>query len=760
SDTSTGLIVDFGSLDCEKVVFTEKESLNSLRIRSTPIQGDECLHIREGDRVLAGHNTHVGDLFFDAEVEKVCRVRHSKRNKCRCTFEIKWLYLHREAETVTVPASSIMKLATESVDIHPTINEFLNSVETIIYSGASSFVSLFDETVFDSDILEKQIEEISRVADVSREGCQEDCSLELAKVVLTGQVNHRTTASQVNFLQDQGPHDQNNSRRTTRSQRKLQETKQILPPQLVIKEPSRSNLSPLGARAVLASRMYILPSEPESSTYDVETEPANHTTVISLDVNSTFMNSNVCIQDKVYMTEGLLSCVETCPDSVVLKPTEVNISKRRNASNKFLSTTLMQNRLKEPAWKPNDTEDMISHTVTSKGSLKFSESPTKTTRLACSPMQKEIKASNTEVQVRSSPGEMKFCGSTNTRRFTRSIIQKESTNVIVEANKELQGRQIGQDLDRKLESPMKITRLIHSATQKGIEPSNDEALLKSSSEEMKLCSSTHTPRFTRSTMQKETTNVTVEAKKEWQELQDRLGTPLRATKLTHLAMQNGSGLLNGEVELKSFCEEMKLHGSIHRPRFTRSTMKREIRDVTVEANSKFQGRHIAQDKDSPLTLLTDQSRIEHLHKESVLKSSDEIMRLQNPTHMPRLTRSATKNEAKNVPMEINEGLEESKVIQDMCSDSTKENNVTPQTKETRWRKPLSSSSDDDEIILFFSQESKKKQRVSNDVTSSEGEISEASACLKGTKKSVKPKPKPKMRFSPRLSSLPRTSSQK
>ncbi|PIA39052.1 hypothetical protein AQUCO_02700313v1 [Aquilegia coerulea] len=134
------------------------------------------------------------------------------------------------------------------------------------------------------------------------------------------------------------------------------------------------------------------------------------------------------------------------------------------------------------------------------------------------------------------------------------------------------------------------------------------------------------------------------------------------------------------------------------------------------------------------------------------------MRLHNSTHTPRLTHSATKDETKNVPMDIIKGLEESKVFQDMCSDSTREGVVTPQTKETRGKKPLSSS--DDETIFSFSHESKKKQRVCNDVTSREGEISEASACLKETKKSVLSKTKPKLRFSPRLNFLPRTRSQK
>lgn len=107
------------------------------------------------------------------------RVRHSKRIQCRCTFDIKWLYLDR-VETATVPASSVLKLAKNTVDNHPTVAEFLNSVKMYNRSDVSSFVSLFEESVLGFD-LEKQIEEIGRFADTSRSRSPEDCPLQFKK---------------------------------------------------------------------------------------------------------------------------------------------------------------------------------------------------------------------------------------------------------------------------------------------------------------------------------------------------------------------------------------------------------------------------------------------------------------------------------------------------------------------------------------------------------------------------------------------------
>ncbi|RZC83959.1 hypothetical protein C5167_046746 [Papaver somniferum] len=70
SSTSSGLTVNFGSQFEEEVIFSEEEALARLRFRSSPLQGDDCSHIKEGDHVLASLKTQSKSLFFDCEVEK------------------------------------------------------------------------------------------------------------------------------------------------------------------------------------------------------------------------------------------------------------------------------------------------------------------------------------------------------------------------------------------------------------------------------------------------------------------------------------------------------------------------------------------------------------------------------------------------------------------------------------------------------------------------------------------------------------------
>ncbi|KAI3937917.1 hypothetical protein MKX01_027844, partial [Papaver californicum] len=74
----------------EDVIYSEEEALARLRFRSSPLQGDDCSHNKEGDHVLASLKTQSKSLFFDCQVEKVSR-RHTKKIYCRCTFQIKRL---------------------------------------------------------------------------------------------------------------------------------------------------------------------------------------------------------------------------------------------------------------------------------------------------------------------------------------------------------------------------------------------------------------------------------------------------------------------------------------------------------------------------------------------------------------------------------------------------------------------------------------------------------------------------------------------
>ncbi|KAF9596301.1 hypothetical protein IFM89_008827 [Coptis chinensis] len=515
SDTSTnfGLLVDFGGQVCEEVIFTEEEAQGRIRLRSTPLQGDECLHIKVGEHVLASQETQFGILFYDAKVEKVHRVRHSKRNQCRCTFEIKWLYLHLKEGTATVPASSVMRLATNAVDSHPIVSEFLKSVKTVNALGVSAFVSLLEDTVSKTDPLEKQIEKITKSADMSRIGCSEAYPLELKEVDLTGQVGHRKIATEMSFLHGQAPHGQNNSRRTTRSQRKVQlETKNIPPPQSVNEELGRPHLSPLGARAALASLL-----QREGFTSAFQSTPVKHATIMSLDVTS------LSGQEKASMKDGLTLSLEACMAPVILTNAEVLTSDRRDASNNCLQNAVMQNRLEEPA-------SIANHTVKRSLACSLSEielkTPLKTTRLARSAIQKGIELSNDKVDLKSSSTEMKLCSPTHTPRVTRSTIQRETREGTVEVSNRLQESKSAQDPGSD-----------SSLSRKEIEHSKDKIEKKSSAEVMKVQGPAYTSRLTRSATQKEARSVIIEVNKGLEERTLAEDTSTVSTRENHVMLQ-------------------------------------------------------------------------------------------------------------------------------------------------------------------------------------------------------------------------------
>lgn len=53
-------------------MITDKQGISArIRVRSTPLQGDDCLSIRQGEHVLATESSHAKGVFYDARVEKV-----------------------------------------------------------------------------------------------------------------------------------------------------------------------------------------------------------------------------------------------------------------------------------------------------------------------------------------------------------------------------------------------------------------------------------------------------------------------------------------------------------------------------------------------------------------------------------------------------------------------------------------------------------------------------------------------------------------
>ncbi|GJY23157.1 putative SAWADEE domain-containing protein [Tanacetum coccineum] len=208
---------------------SEKEVLMRIRVRSLPLLEDDCTRIKPGDRVVC-QNSQKG--FFDAEIEKVLSVRHSKRAQCRCKFIVKWLHHDLDGKSLTVASSSVMRLANKSINDHPTISAFLESVSlsNSCFSSMSPQLTLVNDFELDldlHDLLEKQIEGIRNSVHGSKKRIRDE--------ILGFEANI---------------HEQ------------VKET-DIAVPNASDSEDIRSPLNPLAARAALASRMSKL--SPESS---------------------------------------------------------------------------------------------------------------------------------------------------------------------------------------------------------------------------------------------------------------------------------------------------------------------------------------------------------------------------------------------------------------------------------------------------------------------------------------------------------------
>lgn len=54
------------------MITDKQEILARIRVRSTPLQGDDCSSIRQGDHVLATESQQADGSFYDARLEKVC----------------------------------------------------------------------------------------------------------------------------------------------------------------------------------------------------------------------------------------------------------------------------------------------------------------------------------------------------------------------------------------------------------------------------------------------------------------------------------------------------------------------------------------------------------------------------------------------------------------------------------------------------------------------------------------------------------------
>ncbi|XP_010259952.1 PREDICTED: uncharacterized protein LOC104599208 [Nelumbo nucifera] len=483
SDTSTGvgLIVSFGSQDPEDIIFTEEEALRRIRFRSIPLRGDDCTHIKEGEPVLAAHRTRFRSLFFDAKVEKACRVRHSKKVYCRCTFEIKWLPPQFKGEIATVSSSAIMRLDRNSIDTYPAVAAFLNSVKAKNGSGASTFLSLFEDMNCDMNLdglLEKQMEEINHLVGMSKKGCPEEILLGHERDYPRGSIQCKfVTESHLNFQDVQVPHDLKNLRRSTRSQSKLKIEIEGNNSSLVQSIPvdafgNRSHLSPLAARAALASLVYQLPQKPlsvscmekEDFTNVSEKTPEKHVNMVSMNVNNVVINPDVCIIENVSMAGGF-SDVEARADRVIPKPAK-NVrlpnSGRRNGLNKPQMEEFpgMLTKQVKHGYVLDDLEESLTCKVSAR-KLNFHVNMTRLTRSGIH----EVMGDSNKVEVKSSADDMKSSSPATTKRLTRSTIEKEKGNLTMKVKQDLQnGKPTQYEQPDSTEIPVK--RKIGETTKK------------------------------------------------------------------------------------------------------------------------------------------------------------------------------------------------------------------------------------------------------------------------------------------------------
>lgn len=247
------LVIKYGNNGSQDTLLSEKEALMRIRVRSLPLQDDDCNHIKPGEHVVVNRSSQPEGGFFDAEVEKVQRVRHSKRMQCRCTFKIRWLQQDLNGGSLTVPSSSVMRLANKSINNHPTISAFMDEMllSNSDFSSMSPQLTVVNAIDLEfHDLLEKQIEGIKNSVHCSKKKIRDE---------IMGLEDVREPEIQIST-------DTSHLRRSNRSQEEPRRADVKNPSSPVIPSPSteevpdnRSPLNPLAARAALASMMSKLP---------------------------------------------------------------------------------------------------------------------------------------------------------------------------------------------------------------------------------------------------------------------------------------------------------------------------------------------------------------------------------------------------------------------------------------------------------------------------------------------------------------------
>ncbi|XP_071907699.1 uncharacterized protein [Coffea arabica] len=466
--SGVGLIVEYGTNDTDDCIVTKEEALSRLRIRSTPLHGDECSLLREGDRVLATRKSPPKSLFFDAQVEKPLRVRHSKKIHCRCMFVVRWIHHGREGETATIPSSAIMKMSAECITLHPTIVAFFSSLTTPNHCTISPLPTVLKGMDYERDVLqlEKQIEDISNAADSSGIKVSEN----LIDVDFKGQ-------AQCKAISELNASDSSIQLPSFMNHMKEINDKGSSPAQEFDASRTPLNPNPIAGCAALASLMSKCSQDGKTATLVPKYENI---------VKTLFPSKEATREPKIVDA----------------------------------STEEMKQESKNEECRPQ-TVDSVAN-VSPKKNLDVAAGST----LSCSAKQRSSEASCKNVDMAFIAGQ-KPMPSMNTRRFTRSAVRKAEEKVVAEANNVIKenpslvrGSALAQD-QKTVVSPIDA-ETASTITHKFTDPEANTGIYKSNHFVKKSCAAgmltlNNSRRLTRSAVRGKTENNNVESHKTFEE---------------------------------------------------------------------------------------------------------------------------------------------------------------------------------------------------------------------------------------------------
>ncbi|KAK9123171.1 hypothetical protein Sjap_012773 [Stephania japonica] len=319
-------------------------------------------------------------------------------------------------------------------------------------------------------MVEKQVEEIHKLADASRSDSSEEILLVLKKdeAEFTGQ------ARKVSFSGERPVQVQNNSKRTTRSANKTkQKTKDISPPPVEPEPDNRQHLSPLGARAALASLMSKLSQEAEFSIPHLRGKDyadkslgihEEHASVISIDVVDKLFRSGASFKEEVSARHELFPRLETRRESLDehvskhIKDVKIADDPHKSSLKNVSSASKNKVQKAESSYCIGSDPANVETSLTCPISDGKANGPLRSSRVTRSSLQKGLEASNGKSTARSSLEEMKSSATTvRGTRFTRSMIKNEVQSLSVETKQGLEGAPaqnvLSDSIDEFLDTP-------------------------------------------------------------------------------------------------------------------------------------------------------------------------------------------------------------------------------------------------------------------------------------------------------------------